>query len=40
MPDVITYNVLISACEKGDQPQQALKLLEAMKEQGADCNLT
>ena len=26
LPNVITYNAAISACEKGQQPQQALHL--------------
>ena len=26
VPDVITYNVLISACEKGKQPERALQV--------------
>ena len=30
MPDTITYNALISACEKGKQPEQALKVFKAM----------
>ena len=30
MPEVITYNALISACEKGKQPERALELFEAM----------
>ena len=34
LPDVITYNALISACEKGALPQRALQLLEAMLHQG------
>ena len=32
VPDVITYNALISACEKGKQPERALQLFEAMKQ--------
>ena len=31
MPDVITYNAVISACEKGRRPDEALKLLAEMK---------
>ena len=31
MPDVITYNALISACEKGKQPKQAGQMLQAMQ---------
>ena len=34
MPGVVTYSALISACEKGKQPEQALELFEAMKQQG------
>ena len=32
--DVITYNALISACEKGTLPQRAVQLLETMRDQG------
>ena len=32
--DVIIYSALISACEKGKQPERALELFEAMKRQG------
>ena len=32
--DVITYNALISACEKDKQPERALELFEAMRRQG------
>ena len=34
LPNVITYNALISACEKGTLPQSALQLLEKMLHQG------
>ena len=34
LADVITYNVCISACEKGSLPQRALQHLEAMMHQG------
>ena len=34
VPNVITYSALISACEKGKQPERALELFEAMKRQG------
>jgi pentatricopeptide repeat protein len=34
LPDVITYSALISACEKGKQPERALELFEAMQRQG------
>ena len=31
VPDVITCNALISACEKGKQPDRAPELVEAMQ---------
>ena len=34
MPNVITCNALISAREKGKQPEKALELFEAMKWHG------
>ena len=34
LPNVITYNALISAGEKGQQPGRALKIFEAMVQQG------
>ena len=34
MPNVITYNALISACTKGEKPEQALELFYTL--QGAD----
>ena len=34
LPNVITYNALVIACEKGTLPQSALQLLEAMLHQG------
>ena len=34
LPAVITYNALISACEKGTLPQRTLPLLETMRDQG------
>ena len=34
LPDVITNNALISACEKGTLPQRALQLTETMWDQG------
>jgi len=34
VPNVITYNALISACGKGKQPERALELFEAMQRQG------
>ena len=33
VPDAITYNALISACEKGKQPGRVLELFEAMQRQ-------
>ena len=32
--DAFTYNALISACEKGKQPERALNVFQAMAEQG------
>ena len=34
VPDVITYNALVSACEKGKQPERAFKVFHAMQRQG------
>ena len=34
LPDVISYSAAISACEKGQQPQQALQLLLDMRLKG------
>ena len=34
LPTVITYNALISACEKGMQAKQALEMFYAMQRQG------
>ena len=34
IPNVITYSTLISACEKGKQPERALEVFQAMQEQG------
>ena len=34
MPDVVTYSGLISAWEKGKQPERALDVFEAMVQQG------
>ena len=33
-PNAITYRALISACEKGRQPEQALKVFKRMLEHG------
>ena len=30
VPDAITYSALISACEKGKQPERALKVFKAL----------
>ena len=30
VPDIITYNALISACGKGKQPERALAIFEGM----------
>ena len=35
MPDVITCNALISACEKGKQPDCAMEAFQALQQQGA-----
>ena len=35
VPDVIAYSTLISACEKGKQPERALKVFKRMMQQGA-----
>ena len=34
LPNVITFNAAISACEKGQQPQQALDLLQELQLRG------
>ena len=34
VPNVITYNALISACEKGKQPRRTIEILQAMQGQG------
>ena len=34
MPNVITYHALISASEKGLQPERALEVFYAMQQQG------
>jgi len=39
LPNLITYNAAISACEKGRQPQQALKLLQEMHLRGLEPDL-
>ena len=32
-PHVVSYTTLISACQKGKQPEQALELFKAMRQQ-------
>ncbi len=32
-PNVMTYNALINACEKGKHPELALRLVEARRQQ-------
>ena len=34
VPNRVTYTVLISACTKGKQPEQALKIFGDMKQRG------
>ena len=34
VPDVITYNSLISACAKGKQPKRALEVVSVIQQQG------
>jgi len=34
VPDLIIYTTMISACRKGQRPEAALELFEAMKWQG------
>ena len=38
-PDVISYNTLISACQKCEQPEGALRLFKAMRQQGVWLNV-
>ena len=33
VPNIITYNAVISACEKGKQPERALEILDKMQQQ-------
>ena len=37
--NVMTYNALISACDKGQQAKQALEMLQAMQLQGVVPNV-
>ena len=39
VPNVITYSALISACEKGKQPERALEVSQAMQWQGVVPNI-
>ena len=34
VPNVVTYNAVISACEKGKRPEQALEIFASMQQQG------
>ena len=40
IPDVITHNSLISACEKGHKIDKAMELLAEMKGRGVEPNVT
>ena len=37
--NVIIYNALISACDKGKQPESALEVFKAMQQQGVVPNI-
>ena len=39
VPNAITYNALISVCEKGKQPQQAVEVFRALVQQGVVSNV-
>ena len=39
VPDVITYNALISACEKREQPERALEVFKGMSWKGVVPNV-
>ena len=39
VPNVSTYNAVISACEKGKQPERALEVFQAMQRQGVVPNV-
>ena len=39
VPDVISYNAVISACEKGKQPERAMRIFEATQQQGVVPNI-
>ncbi len=34
VPNVVTYNALLSACDKGGQPEQAREFSAEMKQEG------
>ena len=38
-PNIITYSALISACEKGKQPERALEIFDKMQQQGIVPNI-
>ena len=38
VPNLITFNAMISACQKGKQPERAVELLQAMQQQGVEPN--
>ena len=39
LPNVIAYSALVSACEKGNQPDQALELFLMMTQDGVPPNV-
>ena len=39
LPNVITYSAAVSACEKGQTPQQALHLLQELQLRGLLANV-
>ena len=38
LPDAISYNAMISSCEKSKQPKRALTVFEAIVQQGVVSN--
>ena len=38
-PNMITYSTAISACEKAKQSEQALALIEEMRQKGPEPNM-
>ena len=36
MPTVVTYNALVSACEKSKQPAQAWEMFQVLRQQGVE----